>query len=231
MKLPGRTFSFTREICVLSVHPRSFLTPPLFLVLDPLYFTRVTLAVQTIPPPSLTPKGKTLKEAAFDANHYTLVTDLVTDTYCGKGIHKERHQHCQLDDTVTFEDPAAICKSPMEVKEAFRALSFVKPKSNTTPVCINVEPRGSSIGLTYSLNQRYDLSTLISTWSSFNIKSHLFVEVQLIPTVSIPGESEFLITRFEERWNGIIPQNNYLLWITRRINGIVSWYITTTFLK
>jgi hypothetical protein len=152
---------------------------------------------------------------SFDAKHYDLVTEMVTKMYAGRGAY---HPHCHLADSVTFEDPAAICKSPDEVRETFRVLKGLKPKSLSSPKCINVEPRGSSIALTYALHQRYGLL-------SVDLRSHLVVEVQLIQMRDLP-ESEFLITRFEERWNGIPPQNNILLWVTRRINGILSYHLT-----
>ena len=161
------------------------------------------------------------KEEVFDANHYKIVTELVTSMYGGHGVN---HQHCELADSITFEDPAAICQSPKEVQEAFRVFKLLKPKSIMEPKCIDVEPRGSSIGLTYALHQHYGLLSL-------KLRSHLFVKVELIHIKnSSSAESEFLITRFEERWNGIIPQSNYVLWISRRINGILSWYITRNLL-
>jgi hypothetical protein len=164
-------------------------------------------------PPLFSPGG--VNNESFDARHYDLVTEMVTKMYSGRGAY---HRRCQLADSVTFEDPAAICKSPDEVRETFRVLKGLKPKSLSSPKCINVEPRGSSIALTYALHQRYGLL-------SVDLCSHLVVEVQLIQMRDLP-ESEFLITRFEERWNGIPPQNNMLLWVTRRINGILSWHLT-----
>lgn len=155
---------------------------------------------------------------SFDAKHYDLVTEMVTQMYAGRGAY---HKHCQLADFVTFEDPAAVCKSPDEVREAFRVLKKLEPRSLSSPKCINVEPRGSSIALTYALHQRYGLL-------SADLRSNLVVDVELMQIRGLP-ESEFLITKFEERWNGVPLQDNILLWATRRINGILSWHLTTRF--
>ena len=156
-------------------------------------------------------------EESFDAKHYDFVTELVTKMYAGRGL---KHDHCHLAKTITFEDPAAICKSPAEINEAFRALQFLKPKSISYPKCVHVEPLGSSIALTYALHQQYSfLSSIV------DLRSLLVVEVELIQRKDVP-ESDFLVTRFEERWYGIPPQNIPLFWMTKRLNGILSWNVT-----
>eukprot|EP00980_Cylindrotheca_fusiformis_P013287 scaffold3378_cov104-Cylindrotheca_fusiformis.AAC.1 len=162
----------------------------------------------------------TVAVESFDARHYNMVTEMVTKMYAGRGA--AHTHHCKLAESVTFEDPAAICKSPKEVLEAFRVFEMLQPQSLDPPKCIHVEPKGSSIALTYALHQRYRLL-------SVDLRSHLVLNVQLIPIKDLP-ESEFLVLRMEERWNGIPLPNSPLFWITRRINGIVSWYLTTTFL-
>jgi hypothetical protein len=157
-------------------------------------------------------------DEVFDAKHYQMVTDLVSDMYSGKGVSHRPH-HVILDDKVTFEDPAAICSSRKEVQEAFRALQSVQPQSRSRPKCINVNPKGESIELTYVLNQRYGGGWL-------DVMSLLVVNVQLAQINGTP-ESKFVVTKLEERWNGVQPLGSYLFWIVRRINGIVSWNLTT----
>ena len=157
------------------------------------------------------------QKEVFDAKHYDLVTELVTKMYAGRGV---QHEHCHLAESVSFEDAVAVCKGPVEVQETFLALKLLEPQSLTFPICVNVKPLGSSIALTYLLNQRYTfLSTII------DLQSLLVVEVELKQMKDLP-ESEFLIKRFEEQWNGIATQKSILFWIPRRINGILGLNIT-----
>ena len=159
------------------------------------------------------------EEEAFDAFHYQFVTDFVSDMYAGKGMTRP---HVLLHEKVTFEDPAAICSTPEEVQEAFRALKYVNPESLSTPKCIDVTPKGESIDLTYRLDQRYA--------GMLEVQSLLVVNVQLAQIYGTP-ESEFVVRKFEERWNGVQPLGTYLFWIVRRMNGLISWNLTSRLLK
>lgn len=160
---------------------------------------------------------KKKSEEAFDAKHYQLMTDFVADMYGGRGIsHNARGVY--LDESVTFEDSAAICSSRNEVQEAFRALQYIQPRSLSPPKCIDVIPKGDSIELMYALNQQYA--------GRFNLFSLLVVNVQLGQIYGTP-ESEFVVTKFEERWNDIEPFGSYLFRAVRRINGVISWNVTT----
>jgi hypothetical protein len=168
--------------------------------------------------------GEPLHDAStdevFDARHYDIVTELVTSMYSGRGF---KHPHCQLAETISFEDSAVICVSPKETQEAFRALRAVKPQCRSPPKCIHVQPLGSSIALTYALNQRYYF--LGGRW--FDLQSLLVVEVELIAIKDQPGESEFLVNKMEERWKGIAPLATYLFRLPRRINGLLSYQLTS----
>jgi hypothetical protein len=165
--------------------------------------------------------GETLHNASndevFDARHYDIVTELVTSMYSGRGL---KHPYCRLAETISFEDSAAICMSPKETQEAFRALRAVEPQCRSPPKCIHVQPLGSSIALTYALNQRY-----LGGW--FDLQSLLVMEVELIAIKDQPGESEFLVNKMEERWKGIAPLPTYLFRLPRRINGLLSYQLTS----
>ena len=165
---------------------------------------------------------KANSEEVFDAHHYDFVTDFVTGLYAGRGAStssRRHHPHVKLADTVTFEDPAARCYGPDEVQEAFRALKYLEPRSVRPPCCIDVEPQGESIALSYALHQQYYFG------GRLELQSLLVVNVQLRQRRDVP-ESEFLVLKMEEHWNGIPFWNSYLFRIVRRINGMVSWQLT-----
>lgn len=199
------------------------------------------------------------EEECFDAKHYDLVTDFVARMYRGRGIksslndkskneHEHEHEHAgrrvdniigvKLAPTITFEDPAAVCVGAEEVREAFRALRALEPVSLSPVRCVNVQPRGDSITLTFLLNQQYTLPLpLPLLYSSsrppqLSIRSLLTVTVQLqqMQDIGLP-ESEFLVTEMKELWYG-----NPLLWpyllfyVPRRLNGIISYYLTSRLL-
>jgi hypothetical protein len=156
---------------------------------------------------------------SFDARHYDFVTEMVTNMYAGSGA---KHDHVILDHSTTFEDPAAICKGKPEFQEAFRALTHLQPQSLNPPTCVHVQPHGDSILLTYALNQRY--------LGRLELRSLLMVQVQLQRRHDVP-ESDFLVLRMEEHWNGIPPLSSYLFWAVRRVNGIVSHQLTSRLLS
>uniref|UniRef100_A0A7S4ELL0 Uncharacterized protein n=1 Tax=Pseudo-nitzschia australis TaxID=44445 RepID=A0A7S4ELL0_9STRA len=206
------------------------------------------------------PRSKEEKEECFDAKHYDLVTDWVGRLYRGRGIKSidsSRNSESsnsngggdgesiitggvKLAPTVTFEDPAAVCVGEEEVREAFRALRVLEPIAMSPPRCIDVQPQGESIRLTFLLSQQYTLPLpLLSAGSSrppqtirLSLKSFLSVTVQLhqMKHIGLP-ESEFLVTEMKELWYG-----NPLLWpyllfyVPRRINGVISYCLTSRFL-
>jgi len=43
-------------------------------------------------------------------------------------------------------------------------------------------------------------------------------------------ENYFEVTKLEERWNGIEPLGFLPFWISRRINGLISWNLTRLFI-
>jgi len=160
--------------------------------------------------------AKKLKET-FDAKHYQKVTNFVTDMYSGNGVI-ETHE-LRLASTSTFEDPAAICCTSKEIKEAFRALEVAQPNCLSKPICISVQPNGESIELTYHLNQLYG--------NFLNVRSLLVINFRLarMNGGEMP-ENYFEVTKLEERWNGTEPLGFLPFWISRRINGLISWNLT-----
>jgi len=180
----------------------------------------IGMGIYGLPPPFSSDKKHTSKlQESFDARHYDLLTELVTQMYSGRGCH---HPHVQLADSVTFSDPAAICNSPDEVHEVFRVLRNLQPKSLHPPTCIDVEPKGSYFAVKYALHQHYGLLNI-------DLRSEVTVEVQLeqLTTQSsyLVPESNFLVSSIKEEWNGNPLPRDPLFWIVRRINGILSWHI------
>eukprot|EP00536_Pseudo-nitzschia_multiseries_P008884 jgi/Psemu1/288093/fgenesh1_pg.235_\ len=211
-------------------------------------------------PKNDTPKGTIEKQECFDAKHYDMVTDWVGRMYRGRGVksvnnNKNNNNSCggngngsgghakiggvKLSPTATFEDPAAVCIGEEEVREAFRALRVLEPVSINPPKCIDVQPQGESIRLTFLLNQQYTLPfpSLSARNSSpqqiiIQLRSllHVTVQLQQMKYAGLP-ESEFHVTEMNELWYG-----NPLLWpyrlfyVPRRLNGVVSYYLTSRFL-
>jgi len=193
-------------------------------------------------------KGKDEEEECFDAKHYDLVTDWVARMYRGRGVKSVDSDSGNGDHTATggvklspiatFEDPAAVCVGKVEIREAFRALRTLQPVSISSPRCVNVEPQGESIRLTFLLNQQYTLplpslsASSSSPMQTLQLRSLLNVTVQLqqMKHAGLP-ESEFLVTEMRELWYG-----NPLLWpyllfyVPRRLNGVVSYFLTSRFL-
>lgn len=151
----------------------------------------------------------------FDASHYQFVTEFVTRMYAGRGM---QHPYVKLQENTIFEDPAARCEGGEETQEAFRALIHLEPRSLSSPCCVDVQPQGESIALSYALHQQY-------LGGRLELPSLLIVTVQLRQRHDIP-ESEFLVLKMEERWNGIPLIDSYLFWFVRRINGFVSYQVT-----
>ena len=178
--------------------------------------------------------GRTDDTECFDAKHYDLVTDFIGRIYLGRPVMKKEKKNRRISvagvkfsPTVCFQDPAAICVNEPEVLEAFRALRLLNPISLSSPICVNVKPNGDSIRLTYRLNQQYTLPLYHRT---LNVKSLLSVNVKLQQMQDCP-ESEFVITSMKEFWYGTpLIQPYPLFYIPRRLNGIISYYITSLLL-
>ena len=170
------------------------------------------------------------QEPLLDAKYYQHVTHLITNMYSGQGMQLTNYQPddsntwfgasvaptVQIDDQVSFADPAAICQGAPEVEEAFRALSKIQPISLSPPTLVNVQPHGDTIALTYYLHQQYG--------GRLRVKSLCVVRVVL-------REGRFVVHRVEEAWNGVPLLDTLPFSVCRRINGGVSWFLTTNLVK
>ena len=158
-------------------------------------------------------------EEVFDAHHYSYVTEFVTKMYAGRGMS---HPYVKMKESMAFEDPAARCLGAHEAQEAFRILVHLEPRSMFPPRCVDVKPQGESIALSYALHQQY-------LGGRLELPSLLVVTVQLRQRKDVP-ESEFLVLKMEEQWNGIPLIDSYLFSMVRRINGFISYQMSTRFL-
>ena len=183
-----------------------------------------------------------------DTKHYDLVKQYVAGMYSQQQRENDRRGHIsssgslskacgnkttsngivgvQLGNTAIFEDPVGVCRGPEEINEAFRALRYLEPVSITSPKCIRVEPQGETIRLTFFLHQQYSLPIV----GSIPLRSILQVTVQLQQMKEIP-ESEFMIIKMKELWLGKPFAWPYPLYYpSRRLNGLLSYWLTSRFL-
>ena len=119
----------------------------------------------------------------------------------------------KLSESATWEDPKAIFKGPKEILQAFRI-----PTQDTiaSARCVNVEPQGESIVLSYALPYQND-----------GDKSILVVTVEMHQMKDSPEFNEFVITKMEEQWNGIPLFQSMLFWIVRRVNGFAAFQLSS----
>jgi len=199
--------------------------------------------------------GDDTVEECFDASHYNMVRNFVASMYQGDGFLAESRQGdakpsligsitrypyvanhsitstesiegIQLLPSLTFEDPAVVCQGLEEIREAFRALKAFSPHSLSTPICVNVQPLGESILLTFALHQQYTFPV----YGDLTLRSILEVTVELQQRKDIP-ESDFLVTHIRELWSGKPLAWPYLLYYPfRRLNGFISYQLTSLFL-
>eukprot|EP00931_Biecheleriopsis_adriatica_P055432 TRINITY_DN32777_c0_g1_i3.p1 TRINITY_DN32777_c0_g1~~TRINITY_DN32777_c0_g1_i3.p1 ORF type:complete len:179 (-),score=34.90 TRINITY_DN32777_c0_g1_i3:34-570(-) len=128
------------------------------------------------------------------------VLEVVSQMYSGRGLT------ARLSSDVAFEDPLALCQGDAEVREAFRALKACKPEQLQVPNLAGITEDGS---LLVELQQRY-----------FNC---LCVKSTLVVSVAASGE----IRRFEERWNGVPLLDTAPFPWSRRLNGILSYALSS----
>lgn len=148
----------------------------------------------------------------FDAAHYLLVQDYVTALY-SNSTRESPATGVKLADSATWEDPKAIFEGPTEIRQAFRI-----PTQDTVASarCVNVEPQGKVIVLSYALPYQNDGG-----------KSILVVTVEMHQMKDSPEFNEFVITKMEEQWNGIPLFQSMLFWIVRRVNGIAAFHFSS----
>ncbi len=123
--------------------------------------------------------------------------------YSGAGVDA-----ALCSDDITFEDPAALCRGPAEVAEAFRALLWLEPEHVGAPqVCYS-----AADSVIVLLHQRY-VGRLV-------LRSELHVGL----------DRNGLICSMEERWNGKKLLGSEIMRPVRRLNGLLSFYVTTKLL-
>jgi hypothetical protein len=192
-------------------------------------------------------------EECFDAGHYVMVQHFISRMYQGETDLLAHHNHTKdvisvgsvaekecmndvkhsviegvrLASSAIFEDPAAVCRGLDEIREAFRALKSLHPISLSPPKCINVEPLGETIRLTYSLHQQYALPW----YGSMALPSIVHVTVQL-HNIKELAESELRILQIQELWGSKPLAWPYLLYFPfRRLNGMLSYQLSSRILK
>ena len=139
----------------------------------------------------------------------------------------------KLAKDATFEDAAAICRGPEEIAEAFRALRVARPEFVRHPHRISLEQctGGAAAAsprciVTYYMHQRYA--------GLLTVKSLLRITVDISGATGDKGKkdvsggtSSVQVEKMEEQWNGVEPINLAPFRISRRINGMLSWWLTS----
>ena len=159
-------------------------------------------------PPNLLHEKET-----FDAPHYKFVQDYISSLYSNQSSHLQSRVGVKLAECATWEDPKSIFQGATEIQQAFRIPAQDTAKS---PRCVNVEPKGQLIVLSYVL-----------PYTKFNNQSLLVVSVEMKQMKASPEFNEFVITKMEEKWNGIPIFQSLLFWIVRRINGVAAFHFSS----
>ena len=145
----------------------------------------------------------------------------------GANNDEDSRTFIQLGDDATFEDSAVMCSGPEEIAEAFRALHVARPEFIRHPHRIDLEDVKESrdgtesnsavVRVTYYMHQRYA--------GILTVKSLLRV------TVDKCDSRKASIVKIVEEWNGVEPLEYPPFFLSRRINGILSWWLTTLFVR
>ena len=144
----------------------------------------------------------------------------------GANNDEDSRTFIKLGDDATFEDSAVICSGPEEIAEAFCALHVARPEFIRHPHRIDLDVKESRDGkesnsavahLTYYMHQRYA--------GILTVKSLLRV------TVDKCDSRKARIVKIVEEWNGVEPLEYPPFFLSRRINGILSWWSTSLFVR
>ena len=132
----------------------------------------------------------------------------------------------KLGEEATFEDAAVVCSGPREITEAFRALHVAQPEFVRHPHRIAVERSedgNDSAVVTYYMHQRYA--------GILQVKSLLRVTVDMNGVHrQTKGKDTAKIVNIVEEWNGVQPMQ-YPFRLSRRINGLLSWWATSLLVR
>jgi hypothetical protein len=130
------------------------------------------------------------------------VVEMVTQMYTGFGV-----DHRFLTDDIVFEDPVAKCSGLVEVSECFRSLKAINPIPLSQPQAY----KGKNGTTVITLHQKY-----------FNF---VRVESSLVLTMAEDGK----ICSIVERWNHAPLADLLAVRFARRVNGVLSYAITSRF--
>lgn len=160
------------------------------------------------------------------------MTDFVTDLYSGNGVVPR--QGLLLAKDVVFEASPVISMGEEEVVEIYRAFYLFLPYFLSPPKCIESEQDTTtgSVLWTFLLHQRYfgflqDKSLLV-VHARYAMGSPLEEENGGDHNLVANGIRVVEILKLEERWNGIKSLDTLLISLSRRINGTLSWYFTSS---
>lgn len=175
-------------------------------------------------PPSQTSSGAAADSGMNDAHSSSLV---------------------KLARTATFEDAAVICRGPQEIAEAFRALRVAKPEFLSHPHRISVERGGANHAdgalaggggvslaqqciVTYYLHQRYTGFLTVRSLLQVTVETGAAGGTNKGRSKDVSGgASTVRVVKIEERWNGVKPLDDAPFRLFRRVNGVLSWWLTS----
>jgi hypothetical protein len=106
----------------------------------------------------------------------------------------------------TFEDPAAACAGHAEIAEAFRALAALKPEQAGARQLSEFD--GAS-RFTFTQKMKYSLAGR---------------QIALESVVVVDDDGNGRVTAMKELWNG--NELFFLGSLSRRVNGLLSFYVT-----
>ena len=149
----------------------------------------------------------------FDSGHYRLVANYVSSLYSRNSYLHADMIGVKMANTATWEDPKCVFQGPQEIRQAFR---LATQDLDEPPRCVDVEPQGESIAITYALS-----------YPNYGQQSLLVVTVEMHQMKDSPEFNEFVITKMEEQWNGIPLFQSMLFWIVRRVNGFAAFQLSS----
>ena len=147
----------------------------------------------------------------------------------GANNNEDSRTFIKLGNDATFEDSAVICSGPEEIAEAFRALRVARPEFIRHPHRIDVKESRDGDGresnsasavahVTYYMHQRYA--------GILTVKSLLHVTVD-----KCDDSRKARIVKIVEEWNGVKPLEYPPFFLSRRINGMFSWWLTSLLVR
>ena len=148
-------------------------------------------------------KNELEKESSIQtsSNHSSKILSTILTMY-SKGCVNTN----SFTSNIIFNDPAAEAKNIDELKEAFRALKLLNPQT-----------------LDWELHSTDHKKTQIYLWQRYTIINNNF---DLFSNVTIYTNNEGKIYKLEDKWKDLELLHFVPFTWCRRINGILSFYIT-----